>query len=416
MMEGFRFRLAGLLLDTEDSEVKRKAAALIKPVYNNVGSGDVVCPSDKKVKVWQHVLGQKELNLQKFEAARENSQEFMDSVQSLTSGSAFQVTKTKLVKDDLFLILNRKALAEAVVGRLSEGGVKLKAHSGSPQIVVKNAEGSRADRSTQLNLLRCCAVANACKNIANQIESDTNAMRVQLIIGCSDAKDLVKGDSNNIGCTVGSVHGLGTSSKDRYISLSTVYRAVYAQYMTQSLERLGPGDQDGLQLAETVHKSTAACIQLQLLSKAPHKSCRLDADEATLQENVFVLYNYSRLVHILDAFKAFPDLPPASEVDFALLKEDEEWQLVFHFLQRYEDVVLSCMPLVGGAAQLHLLPQLLHDLSKVFSRYYNRVRILREPLPSLLPTTFARIHLLRAVKSVYDHTFDLLDIEPVFTM
>jgi arginyl-tRNA synthetase len=46
-------------------------------------------------------------------------------------------------------------------------------------------------------------------------------------------------------------------------------------------------------------------------------------------------------------------------------------------------------------------------LAGCLSRYYSRVRVLREPLPSLVPTLHARIHLLTAVQ---DHLLRLLDI------
>ena len=46
-------------------------------------------------------------------------------------------------------------------------------------------------------------------------------------------------------------------------------------------------------------------------------------------------------------------------------------------------------------------------LAGCLSRYYSRVRVLREPLPSLLPTLYARIHLLEAVQA---NIVELLDI------
>ena len=52
----------------------------------------------------------------------------------------------------------------------------------------------------------------------------------------------------------------------------------------------------------------------------------------------------------------------------------------------------------------------LAGLAKCLSRYYSRVRVLREPLPSLLPTLHARIHLLEAVQAQIAHLLAIMDL------
>jgi arginyl-tRNA synthetase len=52
-------------------------------------------------------------------------------------------------------------------------------------------------------------------------------------------------------------------------------------------------------------------------------------------------------------------------------------------------------------------------LANCLSRYYSRVRVLREPLPGLLPTLHARIHLLEAVQA---HIGQLLNIMGLSTL
>ena len=102
---------------------------------------------------------------------------------------------------------------------------------------------------------------------------------------------------------------------------------------------------------------------------------------------------------------------PHEEVDFSLLKEEEEWELLFVFVLPYQDMLLLAL----DGLFLHRICQFLAALSGTFSRYYNRVHVLKGH-SSALPTTMARMKLLKAVKDIYAHAFGLLQIEPVYNM
>jgi arginyl-tRNA synthetase len=69
-----------------------------------------------------------------------------------------------------------------------------------------------------------------------------------------------------------------------------------------------------------------------------------------------------------------------------------------------------------GHFRLNKICQTATGLAKAFSRYYNRVRVLREPLPHLLPAVFARLTFLSVIKRTFEQLFHLLDIVPISKM
>ena len=113
--------------------------------------------------------------------------------------------------------------------------------------------------------------------------------------------------------------------------------------------------------------------------------------------------------------KEYPALP--DEIDFSLLQENEEWEIFFTCILPFTEIVLSTVQEEAKEVfRLNKICALLIALSKTFSRYYNRVRILREPLPHFLPTIFCRISFLKCIQITFEAGFALLDISPIRKM
>ena len=136
-----------------------------------------------------------------------------------------------------------------------------------------------------------------------------------------------------------------------------------------------------------------------------------------------ILYNYARIVHIFRAFEdpdaVYPDLTALDQIDFSLLKEREEWELLFDFVLPYEEMLGFLVQdlLLGRGCRIQKVVQHLSGLAMAFSKYYNRVHVLKDPSrPQLFPTMFARIHLLRALRHIFQDAFHLLGVEPLNNM
>uniref|UniRef100_A0A1I8NLS6 DALR anticodon binding domain-containing protein n=1 Tax=Stomoxys calcitrans TaxID=35570 RepID=A0A1I8NLS6_STOCA len=134
----------------------------------------------------------------------------------------------------------------------------------------------------------------------------------------------------------------------------------------------------------------------------------------------FILYNSARLESLLRTFeeridrRIYDPVPEINDIDYSLLKEEEEWQMAFAYLAGFPDLIDRCLEqLDRGLCATHLIIRFLNGLVAVFSIYYRRVRILTEKREQLMPYVYSRILLIRAVREILNKTLSLLDIEPV---
>ncbi|XP_050071096.1 DALR anticodon-binding domain-containing protein 3 [Anopheles maculipalpis] len=137
----------------------------------------------------------------------------------------------------------------------------------------------------------------------------------------------------------------------------------------------------------------------------------------------FILYNYARLATILRKHAKLVqngqalDIPPVYEIDFSLLTEPEEWQLLYAYLLRFPDTVRLTTG-YGKSPQIapyHMLNFTL-CMIKCLSKYYRRVRILTDARPKLQPIMSARLCLISAVFDMLKVILDIFDMEPVEEM
>ncbi|XP_061401817.1 uncharacterized protein LOC133337619 [Musca vetustissima] len=134
----------------------------------------------------------------------------------------------------------------------------------------------------------------------------------------------------------------------------------------------------------------------------------------------FILYNSARLESLLRTFderiekRSYEPIPDICDIDWNLINEEEEWQLVFAYLAGFPDLIDRCLEqLERGICATHLIIRFLNGLVAIFSVYYRRIRILTEKRDQLMPYVYARIYLIRAVREILYKTLALLDIQPV---
>ncbi|XP_028899496.2 uncharacterized protein LOC105217675 [Zeugodacus cucurbitae] len=138
----------------------------------------------------------------------------------------------------------------------------------------------------------------------------------------------------------------------------------------------------------------------------------------------FILYNSARLESLLRRFDEkvengdYEGLPPIESIDFTLLDEEEEWQLVFCYIFAFPNLIENCLEQVQkGICAVHTIVRFLGDFAALFSVYYRRIRILtQETRQHLMPYVYARIYLVKAVREILNKALALLDIEPVHFM
>ncbi|KAM6413815.1 DALR anticodon-binding domain-containing protein 3 [Rhynochetos jubatus] len=181
---------------------------------------------------------------------------------------------------------------------------------------------------------------------------------------------------------------------------------------------------------EVIDTLTAAAIRFELLSTAHRSQITLDLEDSSIstkgtRSGAFVMYNCARLATLFDTYQravergTYPPLPPASELNFACLREEGEWLLLFNYLLPFPEVLQQAAQLpppskgIRITANTETLCKFLIQLSMDFSSYYNRVHVLGEPFPHLFDQMFARLRLLGAVRDVFHSALAMLHLPPL---
>ena len=220
-------------------------------------------------------------------------------------------------------------------------------------------------------------------------------------------------DSEVRGVRVGAVLG-DNDKKEMKMTL-----AEFRKLVQENIEALDEERRDDSEPVEETERRLAALveanIQFSFLATNISQPVKL---QLTNPSSSFVLYNLARMKQMVRSFHQlvtsgrYPPLPPAQHIDFSLLVEPEEWELMFTFLLSYQDVVFEC----SESLSVHKLVTFLYSLATTFSRYYNRVKILKDPLPHLVPAVHARVFFVKEISSVVINALDLLNINYVAKM
>ncbi|GFW64590.1 DALR anticodon-binding domain-containing protein 3 [Trichonephila clavipes] len=142
---------------------------------------------------------------------------------------------------------------------------------------------------------------------------------------------------------------------------------------------------------------------------------------------IFVQYNFARLSNLFRNFEIkvkegyYKPLQSLKEVDFSLLKLEEEWNL-FHFVLSFPNLVqnvLNCLLSHGNMKiryRLNKICLMLQELCQYLSLYYSKIRILSGPQIHLQKTMNARLWLLKGIHQVFKNSFILLNVSGLDVM
>ncbi|XP_033744617.1 DALR anticodon-binding domain-containing protein 3-like isoform X2 [Pecten maximus] len=182
----------------------------------------------------------------------------------------------------------------------------------------------------------------------------------------------------------------------------------------------------------TISALTSAGVKFEILSTVSRSAVKLDLSEGESgvgndnRTGSFVMYNCARLATLFKHYEEsvreghYPPLPNIEDVDFSLLREEDEWSLFFLYIFPYPDLIRETVeelvPASGAIStkiHTHKICNLLINFSHSLSSYYSRTHILGENRPHLLPLMYARLYFLKIVLKVLSHALSLLGIEPM---
>ncbi|XP_066977945.1 uncharacterized protein [Macrobrachium rosenbergii] len=179
----------------------------------------------------------------------------------------------------------------------------------------------------------------------------------------------------------------------------------------------------GKEAMDFLDKEAHHCMTLFLLSKTYSDDLRVDTSDSAqnTKEWAFVLYNYARLKMILKSFESkvsdgsLSPLPDIKDIDFSLLKHDEEWTLVWEYVIRWPEIVEEfATAFVKNPTKIKTstVVKFLSTLSHRFSVYYRRFRVLVSgDFPHLMPLMYSRLYFLKSIMMIMDICFNVLGVD-----
>ena len=338
-------------------------------------AGDFSCPG--KSEIWSRVLKNVEV---------EHSS--LEKIDSLKNELALSEIKLCHKNGYLSFWLNRSAFITNVLESFEKIDFKLKKEQTCD---LQNLDLFYRSSRCELTSIRC-----------NQLTQFVERLLRCGLVNSSNFEEIsiTSNDKIRNAILVGPVIDKKTKKKcaDSFLN---VYKRFLSILDIASKERLVQSEDKRI---ANVHAVTSAEIQFQLLSNNLSQPAIIDenADKAA----TFVLYNHARIVQLLQATKE-ENRDKTEIIDFNLLNEEDEWEMIFVYLSRYLFVLNDILK--PGDVKVGRLLQYLTGLSQSFSRYYNRVHVIKDAA-HLWPTQCSRLKLVSIVKSVMEHALELLTI------
>ncbi|XP_063912191.1 DALR anticodon-binding domain-containing protein 3 isoform X1 [Zophobas morio] len=382
--------------------------------------GDISFPLD--IKKWSHIINKSKLNEAKtiFDCLEFNQDlnTHLDLLIKASNRWPLVLDSYKIKDNDVHFHLKRfSAISVSIRCVLEQGsnyGFQSKCFES--RINLTNDDSVQPDLTKMtLTELRAFTIRDVATNILNNLTSNIS-------FDCDIKITLNSNEKTENVIVCGSVLN-DRGVKDTQTTADELYkkRSLDMQLMAQHKY----GVQIKPSWRDYFEKLGKASVILEMLQNRTHKSLKitLNSLQTANKGPSFIFYNCARIAALLRQFddqvanNVYPELPLIDSVDFALLNQAEEWEMVYVFILQFPLVVVNCVSDIKlGVVNLHQLVFFLSSLSSVFSVYYRRVKILTSSKEHLLPVLFARIYLIKAVQQVFHTALHLLNIEPVKEM
>jgi len=214
--------------------------------------------------------------------------------------------------------------------------------------------------------------------------------------------------------------------RGRYVLADDLYvelRDAVIFFMRKKMESTGKFTEDELQ--EIGSEVATASMKYALLSTPCRHQINFDVQKVANPDEVsgpFLLYNAVRFKSLFRKFESgvakgeYSPLPPIDQIDFSLLDEQSEWNMLLEFILPFPNLIdqIAC-PGFPAAPQLpefatNKLCDFCMNLVNKFSSYFALVRILTTDKEQM-PTMFARIYFCKALQTVLDNALDILTMK-----
>jgi hypothetical protein len=185
-----------------------------------------------------------------------------------------------------------------------------------------------------------------------------------------------------------------------------------------AIHRHGMRAKDNQAFVELMEKVGNAAAIFDMIETKHSNAMKLTSNP----KHAFILYNSARIETLLANFYEkvskgyYPALPALNDIDTSLLTEEEEWELLKLIISFPDVIEKSIEDVIEAKVAPHVIYRHLLAIVNVFSGYYNRRRLLTENRANLIPVLHAKIHLLQALRTVFNATLEVFEIEPVLFM
>ncbi|KAI4458715.1 dalrd3 protein [Holotrichia oblita] len=357
-------------------------------------SGELSFPL--KIGNWCSLIGKNDRNDTIFNLLSETEGEDVNKLVTASQSWSLSVDKCEIIKDNVYIYLNRTSTFKAVIR----------------SIILDNTKNYGA-------VLTCKDLKFSVKcDDLNNDSDDIKLSELRLKLLTQIAKNIVQ-FCGGIICDNDADFNIVFSVKSSKLGGNCLCGAVLntkgvKEIVTTAKEFYEQRTLDMREMAE--HK----------YGNKPNQTVTTDINNEFLSSRkgaAFILYNCARLATLFKEFdkkvsqNVYPKLPELHEIDFGLLNEMEEWELLYIHILQFPCVIKNCIKDVFiGKIYPNFVISALSGMSLCFSVYYRRVKILIEPRDHIYARLHARIYLLKALEQVMHNGLRILDIEPVKQM
>ena len=353
---------------------------------NLKNTGEFSIPSLKNEKVW------KKCKIKEVDSSK-------------LSEALYFVKSCREVGDILAIHLDHKQVISQYFNHLSD---RQELGVNTDQINVINFDATKSN-SSLLTSARCELLSECLPRlplspeVTHCVSSTCLSAQMETLGGCLKR-----------GVQVGPV--VGTDGKKETEISFDEFRRKTREDIRQLDEERREEDEDETVMEDRLRVLTEASIRFSLLGTDIIKPVKMHTNN---QSASFVLYNLARMKQLVRTFEAgvlrgdYPGLPSnVNDINLELLSEPEEWELMFNFVLLYPDVLREC----AQSLSLHKLVSLLCNFASIFSRYFSRVKVLKDPLPHLIQGVHVKVFLVKHLITITIKLLKILNIDYVSKM